>query len=251
MIQISKKKISIILIAVSILIIIIANYHKNKIYVWAWERPEDLRFLSNIGDSNNIVYYAGGIVIRNGRLDIQPRINNLLTTQSARLIPIIRIDNFDTSAVFTDILLQKVEDFIVTVCKHPSVVGCQVDFDARTSEHVIYANLLDSIKKRLPENIPLSITALVSWCDEFSWLNETSIDFAVPMFYRMGPDRDQIQDDRVGLTFMKSPKCQSAVGLSIDEIVPAKKYIRGKDIYLFNDQSWTEENFISMSARFK
>lgn len=251
MIQIPKKQISIILIVVSILIIIVASYHKNKIYVWAWERPEDLRFLSNIGDSNNVVYYAGGIVIRNGQLDIQPRINNLLTTQSARLIPIIRIDNFDTSSALTDILLQKLEDFIVTVCRHPGVVGCQIDFDARTSERVMYTKLLDSIKGRLPENVPLSITALVSWCDEFSWLNKTSIDFAVPMFYRLGPDRAQIQDDRTGSTFMKSPKCQSAVGLSTDEIVPANKYIRGKDIYLFNNQPWTKENFINMSNRFK
>lgn len=250
MIQISKKQISIILIAVSILIIIIASYHENKIYVWAWERPEDLGFLSNIGD-NNIVYYAGGIVIKNGRLDIQPRINNLLTTQTARLIPVIRIDNFDTSSALTDILLQKVEDFILTVCKHQGAVGCQIDFDARTSERVIYAKLLDSIKRRLPENVPLSITALVSWCDEFSWLNDTTIDFAVPMFYRLGSDRERIQNDRVGSTFMKSPKCQNAVGLSTDEAIPAKKYIRGKDIYLFNNQPWTKENFMNMSNRIK
>ena len=250
MIQISYKKISSILIAIFILVILVVSRHENKIYVWAWERPEDLRFLSGIKNSNNIVYYAGGIVIKDGRLDIQPRINNLLTTQTARLIPIIRIDNFDSSAVFTDILMKKVEDFIVTACKHPGVIGCQVDFDARTSERIIYANLLNSIKKRLSENIPLSITALVSWCDEFSWLNETSIDFAVPMFYRLGPDRDQIQNDRVGSTFMKSPKCQNAIGLSNDEVMPVIKYIKGKDVYLFKYQPWTKKNFMDMSARF-
>jgi hypothetical protein len=240
-----KKWVSIFLVVIFVVIVAILGYHKNKIYVWAWERPEDLRFLSNIKNSNNVVYYAGGIVIKNGQLDIQPRINSLLIAQGARLTPVVRIDNFDKSSVFTDQLLQKIENFIVTVCQRPDIVGCQVDFDARTSEYISYTKLLNSIKKRLPENVPLSITALVSWCDKFSWLNDTSINFAVPMFYRLGPDKERIQNDNVGSTFMKSPKCQSAVGLSTDEVFPNRKYIKGKDIYLFNPQSWTKENFVN------
>lgn len=219
------------------------NQQRNGLYVWAWERPEDLRFLKNSADKITIVYYAGDVVIKSGSMVIHPRRNKLLLPSGARAMPLIRIDNFDKAVALTEERVQAIQNFIVRACSVPGVSGCQIDFDATISERPVYAKLITEVKKEIPNNISLSITALVSWCDKFSWLDNTAIDYAVPMFYRLGSDRAQIQNNRVGQTFMKSKKCQSAVGVSVDERIPDKRYLRGRDIYLFNPNPWNEKNF--------
>lgn len=217
---------------------------KNNIYVWAWERPEDLRFLENNTDKITVVYYAGDVIIQNGGMDIEPRRNKLFLPAGVSVMPLVRIDNFDNVDALTEERMQTIQGFIARICTVSGISGCQIDFDATVSERPIYAKLIAGVKKEIPTSIPLSITALVSWCDTFSWLDDTAIDYAVPMFYRLGSDREQIQNDRVGQTFMKSKKCQSAVGISTDEKIPNKKYRQGRDVYFFNPQPWTKEVFI-------
>lgn len=219
------------------------NQQRKSVYVWAWERPEDLRFLENSADKITIVYYAGDVVIKSGAMVIHPRRNKLLLPAGAQAMPLIRIDNFDKAVALTEERAQVIKNFIARACTVYGISGCQIDFDATVSERPAYAKIIAKLKKEIPNNISLSITALVSWCDGTSWLDDTAIDYAVPMFYRLGPDRAQIQNDRVGQTFMKSKKCQSAVGVSVDERMPDKKYLQGRDIYLFNPNPWNEENF--------
>lgn len=226
------------------ILLLVFSHHKNNIYVWAWERPEDLTFLENSTDTITVVYYAGDVVIQNGGMEIKLRRNKLFLPGDVSVMPLVRIDNFDNATALTEERMQAIQSFIVRICTVSGISGCQIDFDATVSERPVYAKLIAGVKKEIPINIPLSITALVSWCDTFSWLDDTVIDYAVPMFYRLGPDRDQIQNDRVGQTFMKSKKCQTTVGISTDEKIPIKKYWQGRDIYFFNPQPWTKEVFI-------
>lgn len=221
--------------------------HNPKIYIWAWERTEDLRFLKN--SNITIVYYAGDVVIKNGEIDITPRRNMLFLPPNNPTIPLVRIDNFDKADVLDDQRLNDIKKFIVQICSIKGISGCQIDFDALTSERSFYTKLISAVKKEIPPNIPLSITALVSWCDKYSWLDKTEIDFAVPMFYRLGPDSTKIRNNRVGQTFMKAKKCQSAVGVATDEQMPTRDYLQKKDIYFFNPQSWIKEKFAEQLQR--
>lgn len=244
-----KKRFFYVIVIVLVFVVSVAallfynNQQRNSIYVWTWERPEDLRFLEDNADKITIVYYAGDVVMRNGVMDIHPRRNKLLLPSGVRAMPLIRIDNFDKVVALTEERVQAIKNFIARACAVYGISGCQIDFDATVSERPAYAKIIAEVKKEIPNNISLSITALVSWCDRTSWLDDTAIDYAVPMFYRLGPDRAQIQNDRVGQTFMKSKKCQSAVGVSVDERIPDKRYLQGRDIYLFNPNPWDEENF--------
>ena len=245
-----NKKIQLFIVVILILAVLgcfallLFCHHDQKIYVWAWERPEDLRFLGKDKDSVVIVYYAGDVVIENGGMEITPRRNRLILPQDVPIIPLVRIDNFDNAEVLDDQRLGDIKKFIVQICSITGISGCQIDFDVLSSERAFYTRLISEVKKEISPNIPLSITALVSWCDKHSWLDETEIDFAVPMFYRLGPDSMQIQTGRVGSTFLKSEKCQSAIGISTDEQLPRKTYLQGKDTYFFNPEPWTEESFI-------
>ena len=248
MIRIFKNKIIIILTIFLILIpvLIFSFFHffpKRNIYIWAWERPEDFSFLAHSRDNLTIIYYAGGIVIRDGKLKITERLNHLVIPANLKNMPIIRIDNFDGPESLTDEKLAQITNFIINICSNKDIVGCQVDFDVTSSLREKYKILLASVKNKIPSTTSLSITALVSWCDKFSWLNKTNIDFAVPMFYRLGDDREKIDHDYIGETFMKSPKCKNAIGVSLDEPLQNKKYISGRDIYFFNPNSWSEQSY--------
>ena len=234
----SSNRYKYIVVVLLLLAIAFLLHQRNRIVVWAWERNENLTFL----DSDIVVaYYAGSVIIEHGRMTIAKRVQPLKLSANTDVIPVVRIDNFDTPKDLTQERMKQVEKFVLTLCSQDYVVGCQIDFDAKSSERPWYSSLITLVRSKLPDNIPLSITALVSWCDTYSWLNDTKIDFTVPMFYRLGPDEQTIMGGYTGKTFMGSPKCSSAIGVTTDEPIPKRKYIGNRDIYIFNPNSWTEQ----------
>jgi hypothetical protein len=94
--------------------------------------------------------------------------------------------------------------------------------------------------------MPLSMTALVSWCGDGSWLASLPVDEAVPMFFRMGGPsgtrarRARSQDGvRAGI-------CTGSVGVSTDEAWPA---IGAKQrVYVFRDGPWTKEDIARLNG---
>ncbi len=236
----NKKKSVFIGFLLLIFVLSFFSFHKNKIIIWSWERNEDLTFLNR---NVFVSYYAGSVILKNGRMSISERTQPLKLNSDTKVIPVVRIDNFDNAEDLTAQRIQSIGDFIIEMCNREQVVGCQIDFDAKTSEKPAYTSLISLVRDKLPKNIPLSITALVSWCDKYSWINDTKIDFAIPMFYRLGPDKNSIRNGYTGQTFMKSSKCANSIGISTDEPLPMRKYIGNRDIYVFNPNSWNEEGF--------
>ena len=47
--------------------------------------------------------------------------------------------------------------------------------------------LLAEVRRRVPVSMPLSITALTSWCESDGWIAGLPVVEAVPMLFRMGP----------------------------------------------------------------
>ncbi len=230
-------------VAACVVFLLLRQEREPRIYLWAWERPEDLRFLETSKEKVTVVYYAGDVVIQNGQMEIQSRRNSLSLPSGIKKIPVVRIDNFGNAGMLDGGRIKDIADFIIFQCSQADISGCQIDFDASVLEREKYKQLVADIKSKIPSNIQLSITALVSWCHTFSWLDELDIVFAVPMFYRMGPDATLIRSGNVGETFMKAKKCKRAIGVSTDEPVPDKKFLRDRDIYLFNPEPWTKESF--------
>jgi len=76
------------------------------------------------------------------------------------------------------------------------------------------------------------ITALVSWCVGDPWIRNLPVTDAVPMYFRMGPERDLRRDpSTVSL-------CQSSIGLSTDELFRVSLPQR---VFLFHPRPWTRE----------
>jgi hypothetical protein len=137
--------------------------------------------------------------------------------------------------------LQKTADEIASLSALSNISVVQIDFDATVSERDFYRALLHEVKPRVPS---LSITALASWCAGDRWLSDLPIDEAVPMLFRMGPDKHQF---RSGKPF-DAPICQSSAGVSTDEPVNAPPVDR---LYIFNPDSWSRESLNSALEAYK
>jgi len=111
----------------------------------------------------------------------------------------------------------------------------QIDFDARRSERDYYQSLMQLIRRQLPRNIALEMTALVSWCQADDWIRHMPVADAVPMFFRMGVDPHSTQER------LRDPLCGSSIGISTDEFyVPVPQ---GKRVFVFSSEPWTETNY--------
>jgi hypothetical protein len=244
-------------------------------YLWAWERPEDLRFLDQ-DDDVGVAFLAetieiapqsttkdgSGIVLRQRRQPL--KVNN-----GTPLMAVIRIEssndlwrprpgviNSTNSQLYTAEQRKRIVELISTMATLPRVSAIQIDFDAAESEQPFYAALLADVRSILPREMPLSITALASWCIGDPWIDRLppgTIDEAVPMLFRMGPNAANVA------SFVQSGKefgpraCRKSVGVSTDErfshdllrgaVLPVSFAAGLKRTYIFSDRAWTADQF--------
>jgi hypothetical protein len=121
----------------------------------------------------------------------------------------------------------------------PDASALQVDFDARQSERHWYADLLRRVRARMPAGMPLSITALASWCSyDGGWIDRLPVDEAVPMLFRMEPDRRRmaVSGWGAGDFAIREPLCMGSVGISTTEPWPPD--IAQRRVYVFADRGW-------------
>ena len=114
------------------------------------------------------------------------------------------------------------------------VRALQVDFDATLSQRSFYRSLLSDLRQRVPRSIPISMTALTSWCQSDGWIGGLPVVEAVPMLFRMGPGERAARSFRPAL-------CQSSAGVSLDE--PLREPPSAARLYIFNPRPWTEASF--------
>jgi len=120
----------------------------------------------------------------------------------------------------------------------------QVDFDATRSQREFYRSLLIDLRHRMPPRLPLSMTALASWCSRDDWISNLPVDEAVPMFFRMEPDRLRAAANRSEYR-VRERLCLGSVGISTQEPWPEQE-ISGKRIYLFPDRGWRRDHALLM-----
>jgi len=211
--------------------------------LWVWERPEDLRAIDPhttavawLDQTIQIVPSQDGPQVTS-----RPRRQPLALPSGAQKIAVVRIEvtpgtNLDHTNL--DSLESRViAETLYSVTK-PGIVALQIDFDATRSQRTFYRHLLRDLRTQMPPDLPLSITALASWCSYDDWLTGLPIDEAVPMMFRMEPDRRRLRADRAELQ-IRGPLCSTSVGISTRELWPSNIDLASKRIYIFPDQGWT------------
>jgi hypothetical protein len=216
--------------------------HLPRVTVWAWERREDLRTLDPT--TTAVAWLDRTILLDNNGFTVEPRRQPLLLPVSASLtrIPVVRIETRN-SPELSDASAQAAAQAILQAVDSRTAV-LQIDFDALRSQRDWYRDVLTHVRSSLPANIPLSITALASWCSyDNEWLHSLPVDEAVPMLFRMEPDRRCAAAlGRLGspeLT-IREPLCSGSVGISTHERWPVQ--LASKRVYIFPDAGWQHDD---------
>jgi hypothetical protein len=207
--------------------------------LWAWERPEDLRFLDP--GRTGVAFLAKTVTVRKGRLTVRPRLQPLLLKPGTPLIAVVRIER-DHSLSVSELARREREivDEIVQEAEAKGVIGVQIDFDARKSERETYRLILKETRRLLPRRTGLTMTALASWCMGDNWMEGLPVDEAIPMLFRMGPEKNYVIS-RIGRTAdFPVGICRHGIGVSLDEPI-ALKLPADRRLYIFSPQAWTRE----------
>jgi len=148
----------------------------------------------------------------------------------------------------SDAQLVRIIDEISSVARMPRRISAiQIDFDARKSERGFYRDLLGHLRSRLPAGLPLSITALASWCVYDNWIGDLPVDDAVPMLFRMGVDDLQVRLHLEAGRDFQPEICRQSLGVSIDE--PLRSLPAGRRLYVFNPKRWSPEAVRNLQSR--
>ncbi len=216
--------------------------HFPPIVLWAWERPEDLRGL----DSKRfaVAFLAQTLVLKADDVILNPRQQPLRVSPETKLIAVTRIESSKTTgerAALSDAQRQKLVSLVMKTLRLTEVSAIQIDFDAASSEREFYSLFLQDLRAQLPDAVPLSMTALASFCIGDRWLHDLPVDEAVPMIFRMGADDRTIKIMLAGGDDFREPLCQRSYGVAIDEPLEMKRDA-SRRVYVFNNHSWNESS---------
>ena len=207
--------------------------------VWAWERPEDLRFL----DPNEfgVAFLAQTVTLTRDEVRSASRRQPLSVPDNIYVIAVTRVETLKDPAsrpLLTDAQIDELVSLTLRTLERPNVRGVQIDFDAAVSERGFYRRFMEKLRARMPAEMPLTMTALASWCVGDRWLNEMPVYEAVPMVFEMGRDGERIRSFLAEGNDWNESLCTASYGLSVNER-PVEGLKNGRRRYYFNDAPWT------------
>ena len=213
--------------------------------LWAWEEPEDLHTLpTNVG-----VAYLAETYLLTDHIVVLPRRQPLSPASGAPLIAVVRIE---TRPGFADTPAMRLAlaERLAYYGTRRDIRALQLDFDATQSQQSFYRGVLEALRPQLPRTLPLSITALVTWCGPHSWLHTLPIHEAVPMEFRMGGPRTLAASISRSRNAITEPLCRTSLGLSTDEPWPASLSAINPStrVYLFAPRPWRPAEFAAIST---
>jgi len=217
-----------------------------RLMLWAWERPENLRFLDP--RRFGVAALVATITLQGDGILTRPRFEPLALPPRMRVIAVVRIE-IDPRLPPTWSAGQR-EDLVtrvvsLTAASGVPMAGVQIDFDAPRSARPFYRTLLTDLRNRLPDELPLSMTAVASWCLGDRWVEDLPVDEIVPMVFRPGTDARRVQEYLAqGHAF--TGRCADAIGLATDEYPTPFARSRSR-IYVFHPSPWTPDDVDALS----
>lgn len=241
------------------------------VILWAWERPENLEFIDV--KRYGVAFLAQTLILQNDEVLPRPRRQPLKVPENAFVIAVTRIESVASNSMnrvkpsenngkittekesatssrakLSDNQRQELVSLILKTLRLKNVRAVQIDFDATVSERTFYRNLLNDLRAKLPEDMPLSMTALASFCIGDKWISDLPVDEAIPMIFRMGADDKIIKNYLIGNDF-KEPLCQKSYGIASDEPLKDAKLDASRRLYIFNVRPWTEKDLQNLTAK--
>ena len=210
------------------------------VILWAWERPENLEFIDT--NKYGVAFLAQTLLMKGGEINVSPRRQPLKVRGETYLIAVTRIESQNVTheiSRLSDAQLDKLTALIVKTAALENVRAVQIDYDAAVSERDFYRRLLTNLRAKLPETMPLSMTALASFCVGDRWIAGLPVAEAVPMIFRMGTDDRQVKDYLANGGDFNEPLCRKSYGIAVDEPIDFKPPDTRRR-FIFNTHGWTQ-----------
>ncbi len=211
------------------------------VVLWAWERPEALDFIDVQGIG--VAFLARTLYLSGSDVIVRPRLQSFSAPPDTQLMAVVRMasDRWrppDLSASQREMATAAIAE----VGTLSGIQALQVDFDATASQRAFYRDVLRQLRRQLPASMPLSITALASWCIFDNWLAGLPVDEVVPMVFRMGADQHRVRRYLAADDF-RAAACRYSLGISTDEPLPTLRL--GRRLYVFHPHAWRLEAMTS------
>jgi hypothetical protein len=205
--------------------------------LWAWERPEDLRFLNP--EQFAVAFLAQTLTLTDQEVNTSLRQQPLKVTPQTKLIAVTRIETEKFPAL-SSAQLDDITRLVLNTLRLKNVAALQIDFDAKVSQRGFYKELLTQLRAKIPATMPLSITALASFCLGDPWIKNLPVDEAIPMIFRMGADNNKVKNLLKNGTDFSISLCQHSVGIATDEPL-TMNFDKARRIYVFKGTAagWT------------
>jgi len=221
-----------------------------RVILWAWERPENLEFLDP--QRYAVAFLAQTLILTGSDVVYDPRHQPLKVSPETKLIAVTRIESQKITHKRPDLSKEQQQQLVDRIRKTlelPNVTAVQIDFDAVNSERGFFRELLEHLRSELPDNVPLSMTALASFCVGDRWFNDLPVDEAVPMIFRMGTDADHIKSFLASGSDFRESLCRRSYGVAFNETV-TNGFEKERRVYVFNDRPWLESDLPVLEERF-
>jgi hypothetical protein len=211
---------------------------QSPLILWAWERPEDLRFAGPAAEvavqTGFVEISAEGLLARGRRFPLK------VAAPPATALVHVQIDH-RRPLLWTPLLRARAAAAILHYARVIPARRVQIDFEVRASERAILLETLQDVRRGLPKGTLLSMTALASWCDGEDWLDKAPVDEIVPMLFRMQEGGAGLKKRLAEGGDFRDPRCRAALGIASDS--PIARAPPGRRVYLFSPRSWTAADF--------
>lgn len=208
-----------------------------SVVLWAWERPEDLRFLPG---AVGVASLEATVDLTPAGARVAPRRQSLLLRPAQWRIAVVRVQSRPRGQALTAEARATVLDVVLRAARREGVRGVQIDYDAPRSQRDAYRALWTSVRAALGASRWLSMTALASWCVGDAWLDDAAmpVDEVVPMVFTMGRGGAPVLDALRARREMPSRACRGSVGWAVGEPVVSLRNVTRT--YVFNPSPWRE-----------
>jgi hypothetical protein len=208
---------------------------------WLWDGADALPAAA-AGPALQAAVVVQHLLLSGDRLLVRPRPRAPALPPGTRVTPVVHVE---LSTVRPPAEPDRHSDAIVAAvlqaARRSSSGWVQLDMETRPSQRAFHRQLVHELRRSLPADIRLSVTALAWWCREPHWLDELEADEVVPMFFSMGRDSETLRlliaQDAEAL----HPRCRhAAAGFSIQEPFDHETTDRYRKTYWFDAHRWQD-----------
>lgn len=206
--------------------------------LWAWERPEDLRFAAGKAE---VAVQTGFVSIDGDAISARGRRHPLKVVEPAAT-NVVHVQIEPARALrWTPLLRREVSAAVLHYALLVPARRVQIDFEVRASQRRALLDVVTDVRRGLPRGMILSMTALASWCDTEAWLEGAPVDEIVPMLFRMQRGEETIRRRLASGGDFRNPRCRTALGIATD--TPLSRAPRGRRVYVFDPRRWSAADF--------